>query len=259
MVIGTLPELPVGVTRVFVVIVVLVAAGMVAAIYGHALRIGFPRSGSRRLAFDVSAAILGWLALTGILARSGVFLNFGALPPRIVFAIVPSLALAATIFLSRSMREFFNQMPLAWLIGLQTFRLPLELVLHQLWEAGAVPRIMTFEGRNFDIIIGATAPVVAVLVAQRKEWAYKLALWWNFAGLVLLANVVGHGFLAAPTRWQMFTEPPANTFIARFPYVWLVTLLVPLAALLHCLALRALAAQRSVAGLASSPRGVARS
>ena len=239
-----LPQLPAATSIFFSAIVFLVLVAIGVGVRAAADRQGFPRGGSRRLATDVLLVLIAWLALTAWLATSGVLLQFDALPPRIVLVLVPAIAAVLVIGTAPKFSRFLLAVPLAWIIALQTFRLPLELVLWQLHKAGVISPLMTFEGRNFDIVIGATAPVIAWLYATGKL-PLRLVGWWNVLGLVLLTNVVLHGLLSAPTPFQQIDAQPPTSFVARFPYVWLVALLVPLALFSHILALRILGVEKT--------------
>jgi len=125
-------------------------------------------------------------------------------------------------------------------VAAQAFRIPVEIVLWQLAVAGALPELLTFHGRNVDILVGLTAPVVAYACFVRRAWPARVARWWNWAGIVILLNVVVHAQLSAPTPWRIFETDPPTTVIADWPYIWLPAFLVPLAWLLHAVSLRQL-------------------
>jgi hypothetical protein len=119
----------------------------------------------------------------------------------------------------------------------QSFRVVMELVLWALAEQGRVPYLITFEGRNIDILIGLTAWPVAHYCFVKRTWPVRVATIWNIVGLVILANVVLRAFLSAPTAIRViFTQPPTS-FIGAFPYIWLPAFLVPLAVWLHAASL----------------------
>ena len=80
---------------------------------------------------------------------------------------------------------------------------------------------MTFTGRNVDILVGLTAPIVAYFCFVRRTWPARVAWWWNWAGVLVLLNVVVHAQLSAPTRFRVFATEPATTFIGDLPYIWL--------------------------------------
>lgn len=238
-----LPVLPSGATALFVGIVILVLLAVAAGAWAYGLSLGFPRSGARRLAVDLGLGMIAWLGLSGVIASYGVFLEFDALPPRIGIALILPLIAVFMLITSRKIGGYLLSVPLVWLIAIQSFRLPIEIVLWQLAEAGAISPLLTFEGSNFDILIGVTAPVVAVLLALRiLPWRW--AAWWNLVGLLLLANVVMYALLSAPTPWQAIETEPATTFVAHVPFIWLPTFLVPFAIFAHLLALRIIARGR---------------
>ena len=60
---------------------------------------------------------------------------------------------------------------------LQTVRLPIEIILFKLYLNKMIPQLMTFEGRNFDIVIGITAPIVGYLYLKKRISKIKLIAW----------------------------------------------------------------------------------
>ncbi len=185
-------------------------------------------------------ALIGWLALTGVLAERGFFDDFQSLPPRMLLALgLPLLAVLALAFSPR-VAALLSALPPAWPVAAQTFRVAVEIVLWQLVVAGVLPELLSFHGRNVDILVGLTAPVVAYACFVRRAWPARVAVWWNWAGIVILLNVVVHAQLSAPSRWRLFETDPPTTVIADWPYIWLPAFLVPLAWLLHAVSLRQL-------------------
>jgi hypothetical protein len=238
-----LPVLPRGATALFVGIVLLVLLAIGAGAWVNASRLGFPRSGARRLALDLVLGLVAWLGLTGVVAAYGVFLEFDAQPPRIGVALLLPVVAVFLLITSRRIGGFLLSIPLTWLIAVQLFRVPVEIVLWMLAETGALSPLLTFEGNNFDILIGASAPGVCYLLA-RGVLPLRWVGWWNLIGVILLANVVVHGLLSAPTPWQVIETEPATTFAARYPFIWLPTFLVPFALFSHLLSLRIIARSR---------------
>ncbi len=183
----------------------------------------------------------GYLLLIGILALDKVFADFTATPPPIIYAILPGFFGMLFIAFHPLTLRWIREIPQRWLIGLQAFRLFIEIQLFFLAKEGLIPKLLTFEGRNFDILIGLSAPFVAWYVHREHRadrGCPRFVATWNILGLILLTNVAVHGFLSAPTKFQVFTEPPANIGMALFPWIWIPTFVVPLAYLLHILSLR---------------------
>ena len=180
-----------------------------------------------------------WLAFTAVLGLSGFFSHFDGFPPRLALLMVPTLALPLRLGLSRTGAELANA-PLALLVGFHSFRLPLELVMHQAAVEGIMPPQMTYTGLNFDITTGIGALLLAVLLA--RGWAPRwLVLAWNAWGTLLLVAILIIAIASLPT-FAAFGHEPArlNTWVAYFPFVWLPAGLVSAAVLGHVLLWRRL-------------------
>lgn len=180
-----------------------------------------------------------WIVLVSFLAVQGFFMDFLSLPPKIMFAIVPALGLTLYLGFSKRVDPVLKIVPAAWIIGLQSFRILVEIVLWQLALRGLLPPEMSFEGRNFDILVGLTTPIVAFFVYTGKVGP-KFIKVWNILGILILTNIVLHGLLAAPTQFQVFKFSPSNSIIGTFPYILLPVFVVPVAYFLHILSLRQL-------------------
>ncbi|MEE9572915.1 MAG: hypothetical protein V3W20_07705, partial [Candidatus Neomarinimicrobiota bacterium] len=83
-------------------------------------------------------------------------------------------------------------------------------------------------GRNFDILAGVTAPIVA-LIAFRGNQINKPLLWiWNVLSIILLINVMVNATLSVPTTIQQFAFEQPNTAVLNFPFLLLPGIIVPL-------------------------------
>jgi hypothetical protein len=174
----------------------------------------------------LGAGLVCWLVVLAGLAHSGFLAQFEALPPRLPLVLAP--ALVAVVLLSRRAMA----LPQVWLIGFQSFRVVMELILWLLYREGRIPIQMTFEGRNFDILAGLSAPIVAWGVA-RRGWSQKVVGVWNAVCLLLLANIVIVALLSTPGPLRQFHNEPTNTIVAAWPFVWLPGFVVPCALFGH--------------------------
>ena len=176
--------------------------------------------------------------LTGSLAFYGWLRESTSVPPHILAILIPAILGVTWLSLSKTFWQLISPVAHHWIILLQSFRILMELLLWQMWMGGLVPQMMTFEGANFDILVGITAPIVALLVYKFGPRMRTTVIAWNIFGLVALTNVAIRGILSAPTAMQtLFVEPP-NTAIMVFPYVWLPAFVVPMAYLLHIVSLK---------------------
>ncbi len=184
-----------------------------------------------------------WLALSGVLAHSGWLGQFDARPPHFLVFLAATLGLTFALAFSPLGTRVVERVGWAGLLGFQVFRVPVEWVLFQLHREGVAPVQMTFAGLNFDVLAGASAPLVAWLAA--RGWiGPRVVLVWTCVALALLTNIVTIAILSTPTPLRAFTNEPANTFVTRLPWVWLPAFLVPAALLGHLLTFRKLARMR---------------
>lgn len=192
------------------------------------------------LTLPLALALALWLSLTFALARAGFFLRFEHLPPRVLVAAMT--ALVSMLAFSRSVagRRLVEGAPLAAITALQVFRAPVEVALHALYTRGAVPVQMTWSGRNVDIAVGLTAPFVAW--AFHRAWIGRRALaLWHLAAFAALANIVATAALSFPGPMRRFHDGVSAALMGTAPFIWLPTLLVPVAAASHVVSLRRLA------------------
>jgi hypothetical protein len=200
-------------------------------------RAGESEARAQRAAWLVGEAALAWMALTWILAVRGVLMDFERQPPPFAWLVGGVLVLAAIIAFSR-IGTRLAKLPLWILIGVQSFRLPLELAMHRLAERGVMPEQMSYSGRNFDIVSGATALIVAALL-RAGYGGRALAAVWNVIGLALLVNIVTVAILSTPAV-AYFGPERLNTFVFHPPFVWLPAVMVLAALAGHLVIFRAL-------------------
>ena len=119
-------------------------------------------------------------------------------------------------------------------------RVPVELVLFWLFLHKAVPKLLTFEGGNFDIFSGLTAPFIYYFGFVKKQIKRSFVIAWNFICLLLLINVVVHAVLSTPSPLQKFAFDQPNIAILYLPFILLPGCLVPLVLLCHLAVLKQL-------------------
>jgi len=197
----------------------------------------FPRSSKLK-------ALIAFVAWVIYAAAIGYFGPYSR-PPGIVFFVIPLVIWIVLLTRSRVGPFIYAVVPLTILTGLQAYRIFVELYLNELWKIGLLPRMMTFHGANFDIVIGVSAPVMALLVS--KKWiSWKGMLAWNALGLLTLSNVVARGVLSAPGPLQVLSDDFPNLAVGVFPYTFIPGLMVMLAATLHIVSIRRLLKDRSL-------------
>ena len=218
----------------FVVMPVLLAAVLVWAVF-TTTRQAEPRR-ALRTATLTAAAAAAWFAATWAVAGQGWLRRWEATPPPLLFLVAAIVALAVLLAWGPIGGRLVALVPLWLLIGVQGFRLPLEIAMHAMYERGIMPGVMTYTGRNFDIVTGAAAIVVAALIRAGVA-GRRLAMLWNAVGAALLVNVVTVAILATP-RFRYFGEDQQNVWVTYPPYVWLPAVMVLAALSGHLLVYR---------------------
>lgn len=178
---------------------------------------------------------LCWLLATGVAAYAGFFLNTDARPPMAVFVIIPAILLC--IFFYRIINK--SAVGTKTLLIVHALRVPVELVLYQLYLRKQVPIFMTFKGWNYDIVVGISAILIlGYLLLMKDRISRGFMLVWNITGIVFLGIIVSIAALSAPLPFQQLAFDQPNTAVLRFPFVWLPAYVVPVVLLSHLLLMR---------------------
>ena len=181
-----------------------------------------------------------WMALQLIIVKTGFYANTEAIPPRLMLQLAPTLIFIVTLFLTARGRNFIDTLDIRQLTLLHTVRIPVEIILFYLFAANTIPQIMTFEGRNFDIVAGLSAPVIFYFGFVKHQISRKAILIWNLLSLGLLINILLIAVLSAKTPFQQFALNETNIALGYFPFNWLPSVVVPIVLLSHLATLRQL-------------------
>ncbi len=184
--------------------------------------------------------LLMWLALQSAIALTGFYTITDTIPPRFLLLVFPPLLFIIALFITSKGRQFIDSLDIKTLTILHTVRIPVEIVLFWLFVGKTVPELMTFEGRNFDILSGLSAPIIFYFGFIKKQIDKKLILLWNFICLALLINIVANAVLSAPFPFQQFAFDQPNIAVLYFPFNWLPSCVVPLVLLSHLATIRQL-------------------
>jgi hypothetical protein len=201
---------------------------------------------TRKKSTPIYIGLVLWLTIQGVLSYKNIY-NTGldAFPPKIMLAgILPAILAIILMFASTKGKEFIDSLPLKNLTFLNIIRIPVEIILYWLFLNKTIPELMTFEGRNFDILAGITAPFVAYFAFTKQKISRIVILIWNFIGLLLLTNIVIHALLSAPSPIQKLAFDQPNIAILNFPFSWLPTFIVPIVYFGHFVSIRQLLKSR---------------
>jgi hypothetical protein len=172
------------------------------------------------------------------MAFSGILAKFTSFPPWIPLLVLAQLAFVFWLGWASPWSKSLAEIPQYILVGLQCFRIPIELLLATLATRRLLAIEMTYYGRNFDVLEGITAVALAIWLKRCDENSLRHV-------------VLVHGLLSVPYPSQLLHLSVPTFIIAYFPAVWLLTVLVPMAYLLHLVSIKRCLAK----ALASSKTG----
>jgi len=115
---------------------------------------------------------------------------------------------------------------------LHTVRLPIEIILLELYLNKMIPQLMTFEGRNFDAVLGITAPIVGYLYLKKRISKIKL-IAWNVIGVFFICFILVNAILSSELPFQQFAFDQPNRALNFFPFILLPAVIVPIVIWTH--------------------------
>lgn len=134
---------------------------------------------------------------------------------------------------SPTTRKWLRHVSLTGLTFIQSLRIPANLLLWVMFLWGSLSVQATFEGSNYDILAGLTAPVIALGASKNKV----IMVLWNCFSLSLLLYFSATSLLAATTPLQQFYAAPGTDSLFRFPFILLPAFLSPAFIFMHLLSL----------------------
>lgn len=184
------------------------------------------------LADNKKKAVVGFFIIWGIIqsliAFSGFYEDTMTMPPRLFILMLPMVIIVLAAIFSKRFQDWMASLDLKYLTWLHVVRIPVEMTLFWLFCSKFVPEIMTFEGRNFDILAGLTAPL-AVWYGFKNGVLNKPFLWfWNIFSILLLTNILVTAVLSIPTVFQQLGFEQPNVAVYKFPFILLPGVIVPM-------------------------------
>ena len=176
--------------------------------------------------------IIGLAFVQSMIAYNGFYLNTEAMPPRLLLMLAPSMALIIYGLMPKQlawMKENRNSKMSSFI---HLVRIPVEIILFLLFTYKMIPELMTFEGRNFDVLAGITALVFGIMFYTSKV-SKQTMIYWNYFGTGLIFFILINGLLSAELPFQQFAFDQPNRALAYFPFVLLPAIIVPLVIYTH--------------------------
>ena len=184
--------------------------------------------------------LLTWLVIQAVIALTNFYTVTDTIPPRFLLLVLPPILFIILLFATNKGRIFIDSLDIKALTLLHIVRVPVEIVLFRLFIYIMIPELMTFEGRNFDVISGISAPLIYYFGFVQKQLSNKIIIIWNVLCLMLLFNIVINAVFSAPFPFQKFAFDQPNIAILYFPFNWLPSCVVPIVLFSHIVVIRQL-------------------
>jgi len=185
-------------------------------------------------------SLYSWLLLLAALSLRGWFQADEGQPDRLLLILIPPFIAIIWLLVDPRFFRLLQALPPSWLLYGQSFRFLQDLFLYLGYSIGFVPLQMTFLWLNFDFTVGLTAPLAGYIFFGKQRFQRFEAMIWNIFGIVLLIHNFLIAFVSYPGPQQVFMRWPNSSFLADFPYSWMVGFFLPLALLMHLLSLKQL-------------------
>lgn len=180
-----------------------------------------------------------WITFQSILGVND-FYKVNTTPPRFLLLMLPPLLFLLISLITPAGRRFFDALNIRTLTILHIIRIPVEIVLYWLFLNKAIPQVMTFEGRNFDVLSGLSAPLVWYFGFIKGRPNKTLLLIWNLICLGLLFNIVTIAVQTVTMKPVPFAPEQPKIALVYFPFLLLPACVVPLVLFSHVAAIRQL-------------------
>lgn len=183
----------------------------------------FYKASNRSTPFLLIALTL--IGVQSLVSQTGFYATPGH-PLRFLLLLPPPLAVAIGFSLTKKGKVFLATLDLPTLTLLHLISIPVELVLYWLSLHHAVPKAMTFEGMNFDILTGLSAPFIYYYGFVRKTLPVAWIVAWNWMGVALLVIVVSIAVRTAITA-NLTGQTHSPLALLLFPWTLLPGFMVP--------------------------------
>lgn len=182
----------------------------------------------------INVVTVSWTAAIWIASLTGV-MNYhaGDSWPRIALPLFIPVIVALALLLHPTVKAVVNHVPVATLVGVQTFRLA-GFVFLIVPGLGHLPRAFVTGGYG-DIATGLLAIVAGMMLAKRSPGATSWFVLFSVVGLCDLLNVAGLMLYFYPS-WS--SAVPSSAALANFSLVMVPALAAPIALILHLYAIR---------------------
>jgi hypothetical protein len=176
-----------------------------------------------------------WVLYVIAMSFTGILDNLSMPPKAPILIIIPAIIIA---FIASSLKGFqsvLDNTPKHVLILIQSFRIIVELLIYGAFLDGFFPQRVTFEGLNYDILMGIIALPMGLLVLKGIA-KRKAILAFNIIGLMVL-GLTGYAFVSS-FYFTDFVSASGEIALVQVPFILLPGVLLPFAIFYHLVSIK---------------------
>lgn len=187
--------------------------------------------------------LLSFLIYETIMGKSGILEDLSFPPKFVLFLILPCFVFTGIFLYKKKDKEWIVNIPSHWLLYFQSFRIIVETLFVYSVAVNILPKEVTIEGYNFDMVLAISAIIMGWVFVKYK--ASKLAIIWNYLGLAVLGSVI-FVFMTSIFKPELYgsTIPLLTSKATEVPYLFVAGYLMPLAVFMHVLSILNLKKQK---------------
>ncbi|OEK04832.1 hypothetical protein [Roseivirga misakiensis] len=179
--------------------------------------------------------LIVWIAYVVVMSFTGLLDNL-SMPPKAPFLIIlPAFIIVFITTSRRSFKKVIENTPKHIPVLIQVFRIIVELLIYGAFMEGFFPKRVTFEGLNYDIIMGILAIPVGLLI-MKGTIDRQIILAYNILGLLVL-SLTGYAFISS-FYFSDFVSASGEIALVKTPFILLPGVLLPFAIFYHVVSIK---------------------
>lgn len=189
----------------------------------------------KKLRKNAAILLIIWVSYVVIMTFTGILDNLSMPPKAPVFIIIPAFIIVFITTSRKSFQSVIVHTPKHISIFIQSFRVLVELLIYGAFLDGLFPQRVTFEGLNYDILMGIIALPMGFLVLKGVA-KRKAILAFNIVGLMVL-SLTGYAFVSS-FYFSDFVSATGEIALVKAPFILLPGVLLPFAIFYHIVSIK---------------------
>ncbi|MBO3697531.1 hypothetical protein [Roseivirga sp. E12] len=176
-----------------------------------------------------------WVGYVVLMSFTGILDSLSMPPKAPVFIIIPAFIIVFITTSRKAFKSVIDGTPKHFPVFIQSFRIIVELLIYGAFVDGFFPQRVTFEGLNYDILMGIIALPMGFLIV--KGIAKRQAiLVYNILGLAVL-SLTGYAFISS-FYFSDFVNAGGEIALVKVPFILLPGVLLPFAIFYHIVSIK---------------------